>query len=193
MKNNENDLDQLSYDDWYNQMYLKMYPDLCRYLTSFTRSKLNVSDSIDECINDAFVLLWKKGENFRNEHPHIEAWLCSVSGKKMLHVMRKMRRMQKNIGLDDVEIEDTSRYDEEATKELLDYIATKYGPETFKLLVDYYHQDKSNYKLAEEENISWEALKKRVGRMVKKIRSEYTLLLMILSVAIALLEYKIRR
>jgi RNA polymerase sigma-70 factor (ECF subfamily) len=78
-----------------NELYLGYYPRLRRFL-----SLCLWRDSIDEVINDTFMVVWRKARDFRNAS-QVSTWIIGIAYRTAMKEQRRQRRYATWMSLDE--------------------------------------------------------------------------------------------
>ena len=77
------------------ELYLGYHPRLRRFL-----SRCLQPDSIDEAINDTFMVVWRKSKDFRNAS-QVSTWIIGIAYKTAIRQQRRQRRYATWLSLDE--------------------------------------------------------------------------------------------
>jgi RNA polymerase sigma-70 factor (ECF subfamily) len=69
------------------RLYLEYQKPLTRFLWRFTQRQ----ESIDEIVNDTFMVIWRKAQDFRWES-QVSSWIFGIAHRTALNSIRKDRR-----------------------------------------------------------------------------------------------------
>jgi RNA polymerase sigma-70 factor (ECF subfamily) len=78
-----------------NELYRGYQPRLRRFLSLCLRQ-----DSIDEVINDTFVVVWRKSKDFRNA-ARVSTWIIGIANRLAMREHRRQRRHATCVSLDE--------------------------------------------------------------------------------------------
>jgi RNA polymerase sigma-70 factor (ECF subfamily) len=98
-------------------LYGEYYPRLSRFLARLTQDR----ELVDEVVNDAFWVVWKKARDFRGES-RVSTWIMGIAYRCTLKSLRRARSLplQEDCELD--EIEDTAQTQTQADHETRDWL-----------------------------------------------------------------------
>lgn len=155
------------------------------YLYCLSHSSLDENDAHD-VTQEVFLLLQEKSNTLNNTN--IEAWLYSVASYKMKEFYRKKQRQQSYLSMDDefsiaelIAVFD--EYFPVTDDEIKDYIKLiiKTLTEKERVLFEKLFIEKKSYEqIAEELNITPNAVSLRAFRLRKKIKTEAAILLSVI-------------
>ena len=77
------------------ELYLGYHPRLRRFL-----SRCLQPDSIDEAINDTFMVVWRKSKDFRNAS-QVSTWIIGIAYRTAIREQRRQRRYATWLSLDE--------------------------------------------------------------------------------------------
>jgi RNA polymerase sigma-70 factor, ECF subfamily len=69
-----------------DDLYLGYHPRLRRFLSLYLRP-----DSIDEVINDTFMVVWRKAKDFRNAS-QVSTWIIGIAYRTAIREQRRQKR-----------------------------------------------------------------------------------------------------
>ena len=78
-----------------NELYLGYYPRLRRFLSLCLQQ-----DSIDEVINDTFMVVWRKSKDFRNAS-QVSTWIIGIAYRTAIRERRRQKRYATWVSLDE--------------------------------------------------------------------------------------------
>jgi RNA polymerase sigma-70 factor, ECF subfamily len=78
-----------------NELYLSYHPRLRRFLSLCLQQ-----DSIDEVINDTFMVVWRKSKDFRNAS-RVSTWIIGIAYRTAIREHRRQKRHAKCVSLDE--------------------------------------------------------------------------------------------
>ena len=79
-----------------NELYLAYHARLRRFLTLLRLQQ----DSIDEVINDTFLVVWRKAKEFRNAS-QVSTWIIGIAYRTTIKELRRQRRYATWVSLDE--------------------------------------------------------------------------------------------
>lgn len=166
-------------EKWLREIYNGMYQPLYRHLLGLIKTTYSGAQvDIEDCIQDAFVLLWEKREKLIC-HPNILGWLYITSSNRLKDQIKAINTRNKhqafsidesNAGEDRVFL--TERLPFSVEDRAADIIET-IGDGAYQILLKYFDANCSKEELAERSNISLGALKMRITRLMRKIRTKF--------------------
>jgi RNA polymerase sigma-70 factor, ECF subfamily len=78
-----------------NELYLGYHARLRRFLSLCLQQ-----DSIDEVINDTFMVVWRKSGDFRNAS-QVSTWIIGIAYRTAIREHRRQKRYARWVGLDE--------------------------------------------------------------------------------------------
>jgi RNA polymerase sigma-70 factor, ECF subfamily len=78
-----------------DDLYLGYHPRLRRFLSLYLQP-----DSIDEVINDTFMVVWRKSKDFRNAS-QVSTWIIGIAYRTAIREQRRQRRYATWLSLDE--------------------------------------------------------------------------------------------
>jgi RNA polymerase sigma-70 factor, ECF subfamily len=78
-----------------NELYLGYHPRLRRFL-----SLCLPQDSIDEVVNDTFMVVWRKSKDFRNAS-QVSTWIIGIAYRTAIREQRRQKRYATWVSLDE--------------------------------------------------------------------------------------------
>ena len=103
----------------FERLYLRHHPALARFIARHTSRR----DLIDEIINDAFWIVWRKAAEFRGESK-VGTWIIGIAYRCMLKALRTHAPVPEaaDAGDDDLLIDGSPESRESETRELADWV-----------------------------------------------------------------------
>lgn len=156
-------------DGDFDELFRSSYPSLYRH--AFTL--LSNEDDSRDVVNDVFTNLLER----RTDYSDINiGYLMRMVHNKALDLLRhrkvedeaRLQMLNENKTLD---LTDSGR--EDRLKEILQFIETDLTPQTRKILRMCYDDKKSYKEVAEELNISTQAVNKHVSQALRKLRERF--------------------
>lgn len=174
------------YTKWFSDLYDKSYEDLYRYLSIilYRKGKQELSDEIQECIQETFALVWQKRETLIS-YRNVNAWMRKAAQNILNNKISSANTRTKHtaFSLDKAFTEDgeavidridlTQPPPSEDANELLAQIRDSVGEDTYALLIEYYDKDKPINKIMDERGLSKSGVKMRVKRAIDNFRKKH--------------------
>lgn len=158
---------------WFHDAYLRMYKQLVRHLEIESQiHNRDLRQDIDECIQDTFVLLWQKRLSLVH-HPNIDGWLYRAALNKFMDRGKRYRVYRKYYTAfhGNEEIPDDRGDAMETLEQHMEEIIEIVGQEAYDLLLQYYDSHLSNVDLAGKLGITHAALRMRIARIIRPLRT----------------------
>ena len=162
--------DDSSYDD---SMFLREFVKHEPALRAYARALLPDWNAVDEAIQEASVVMWRKIDQLKSENDFLP-WAKTVLRFEALKTRRKFAR-DKHVFNDDLievlaheELEDDTPF--ASMREALDGCLNKMSPSNRDLVMAPYHADEAVTEIAEKSGRTVNSLYKLLGRIRLKLR-----------------------
>lgn len=147
-------------------------------IKSITNKNLKDLDTMqEECIDDILLSVWYGIENFDAERSSFKNWIAGIARFKSIDYQRKYYKSMREQAFEDIEITSNSLVEDDILNntidEKLDKVLDQLNGEEKKIFFDYYLEDKTINKIAEEKGLKETAVYNRLSRTREKIRNKY--------------------
>lgn len=140
-----------------------------------TKHLYNLPNQREECINDVLLAIWNGIESFDEELNTFKNWVAAISKYKSIDYKRKYMKVLLERGLEDEDVGQTAKLEEEVLKNELSYelesMLTHLSVEDRKLFLAHYVEDRGIDDLASEIGVRPSAIYNRLSRGRRKLKS----------------------
>ncbi len=166
----------MAFDKWFFDLYERNYALLYRVGRVFLAYDPTQQSIIEDQIQEAFIRAWQK-RSFLKHHPNPDGWVVECFRKCLVNACRKRNReWKRRVSLpDSVEIPEIidpvhlSPEEYVKSKEQIHLLFKLLGKEDAELFLRYCIYGEKAATIAEEMNVSEQALRMRVSRLKKRI------------------------
>lgn len=164
-----------------------LYRDNAHFLYNLCRKKTGydplLTDLIDECIQDTFVIAVENYESIKM-HPNIRGWLVRTCMNRLLPAVEKQRRYQRMVecSIDDPSLKECpfestleGTYESHNHKQFLDLLISSLSYEEFNIYEEYFLHRLTMKQIAQQYHTNINHIKniiKRIRRKAKKMRNQ---------------------
>lgn len=133
------------------------------------------NESIDECVDDVLMCLWKNMDCFSKERGNFKWWIVAIAKNKALTCKKQIKKSKDNVELDNAKIKAPYDIEEdylqsEKKKQVVALINSNLSEEDREIFMRRYFMESSIREIARKMNFTSITVYNRLSRGRKKLK-----------------------
>ncbi|MGL4992049.1 MAG: sigma-70 family RNA polymerase sigma factor [Sarcina sp.] len=168
----DNDIDELKLGNL--NVLEKVIDNYSSLVFKVSYSILNNRELSNECVNETFFKVWSNIKCFNKDEKSFKNWICTIAKYTAIDILRKEKRHNNKISIDDVLTEVTAKEIDMENKIVIENIINQFNDKDKRIFIRRFYKNQEISKIAKDLNMSENAIYLRISRakkiLLKKLR-----------------------